>query len=173
MSPLNQMDPRIHARIEARLEEIDRELGGEDTSALMAEVLYDERDQLLRMVETDDDSWNAVSFFDPEDSPSWPARVNRDGETVTTLPCTDCGLVEETTVGMGGMCADCFWESTKRARRSCQGCGAANSLTLTADAILCELCRDAEAEEDTRGCGNCAGCGYCMADPDFVLAGEV
>jgi hypothetical protein len=173
--PLNQMDPRIHSRIEMRLEEIELELNSEDTSALIAETLYDERDELLRMVDRSDTAWNALTLFDPEDNPSWPApvtRLDRDGDPVVTLPCTDCGLVGETTEGMGGACADCFWESTKRQRRSCGACGGRLSF-VAGTTLICGLCRDVDAEEDTRGCGNCAGCAYCMASPDFVPADEV
>jgi len=167
------MDPRIRTKIETQLEEIALELNSPDMSATLAEVLYDERDTLLRMLAEDDDTWNHLEFQEPEDIPSWPApRVNRDGEVVVTLPCTECGLVDETTAGMEGRCADCFWESRKRARRSCEACGSHGPLTLGA-ALLCELCRDVEAEEDTRGCGNCAGCAYCMGNPDFVPADEV
>jgi hypothetical protein len=171
--PLNQMDPRIHARIEARLAEIDIELGDGDTSALMAEALYDERNDLLRMVAENDDTWNHVDFFDPEDNPSWPApvaRLNRDGDIMVMLPCTDCGLVDETTAGMNGLCAECFWESTKRQRRCCVSCGGHLSLVTE---TMCDLCIGVEEEEDTRGCGNCAGCAYCMTTADYEPSGEI
>ena len=169
------MDPRIHARIELRLMEIEEELNSDDMSAALAAVLYDERDELARMVQEGDTTWNHLEFFDPEDNPSWPApvaRLNRDGDIMVHLPCTTCGLVDETTAGMEGMCADCFWESTKRRRRGCEACGGHHNLSLGSQ-ILCELCRDAEVEEDNRGCGNCAGCAYCMTGADFDPAGEV
>lgn len=164
------MDPRIRTKIETQLEEIALELNSPEMSATLAEVLYDERDTLLRMLAEDDDAWNHLEFQDPEDGPSWPppleeGRVDRDGELVVTLPCTECGLVDETTAGMDGRCADCFC-------RSCEACGSHGPLTL-GRGLLCELCRDVEAEEDTRGCGNCAGCAYCMGSADFVPGDEV
>jgi hypothetical protein len=38
---------------------------------------------------------------------------------------------------------------------------------------MCDLCIGVEDEEDTRGCGNCAGCAYCMTSADYEPSGEI
>jgi hypothetical protein len=59
---------------------------------------------------------------------------------------------------------------------TCVDCGQSGHMNhgtrCGASVALCDICVD-NREEDTRGCGNCAGCAYCMADEGYNQADEV
>lgn len=59
---------------------------------------------------------------------------------------------------------------------ACVDCGQTGHMNhgtrCGASVALCDICVSNE-EEDTRGCGNCAGCAYCMVDDGYDQANEV
>jgi hypothetical protein len=71
--------------------------------------------------------------------------------------CDDC---ERGCPCCDGRCADC-------GRTGHMNYGTRDGM----EATLCDVCVD--AEEDTRGCGNCAGCAYCISFGEYDHAGEV
>lgn len=134
--------------------------------------------------------------------------MSRSFEAEVQSTCIMCAM-EPGSMGMGNMCADCYWYPSashlcidcgstdelhhiehrgkilvrcvdcERGCPCCEGrcadCGRTGHMNRgTRDgeqATLCDVCVD--AVEDTRGCGNCSGCAYCMSLGEYDHAGEV
>jgi hypothetical protein len=104
------------------------------------------------------------------------ARYLDEEEVDTTERCDDCGSTEDLIHvqhrdGISVWCADCD-RGCPCCEGRCADCGRRGHMNRTMrDGVATSVCDN--CVEDTRGCGNCSGCAYCMSLGDYCPADEI
>jgi hypothetical protein len=129
----------------ARMAVVDSQQKDPKTSHSDQQLLDQEWDALNEEIEELEEMMNPATWNDWRDAAMYLEEPDDRGcPCCTNEKCVDCGQSGHMNHGTR--------------------CGAS--------VALCDICVDNE-EEDSRGCGNCAGCAYCMVDGGYDQANEV
>lgn len=154
--------------MESRLAEIERLMQDKTLSHSDRQLLDQELDDLLRSMD-----FRAMAEFAEPDSDE-----ERGCPCCSNERCEDCGrcghmnrgpVVDRHTRMLCDTCIATYPTCTDCGAVGADHSGVRNNTWVT----LCELCAINSAEDMREGCGNCAGCAYCMVFDQYDPAGEV